>query len=383
MPTSVCLRACAGVCLAGLVAIDVPSTGLAAVPAADDRAAQAQAAPAVLAPWPDAKTMEDRRRAATNRRLFRVTEPLSVTLTANWRAVNGDRNPESTRTWPATIEFAKDDGALVSMPVQVGTRGHARLKICSAPPLRLEFPKDQTKGTVFDGHGALKLGTHCHNDYEEYVLREYAVYVLYNLLTPRSYRARLAKVTYVDAASKRVNGTKYGLFIEDADDVAKRLDGQIVDLQKVTFARVDMETLTLMMLFEYMIGNTDMSMFLLHNIRLVQTQAGMRYTVPYDFDYSGLVRAMYAVPAAHFKLSSVRERLYIGPCRTAAELEPFFDKMRALKTNALALYDTLPDMKPYYRKEAKAYLEEFYKTIDNPRDVKRAFIDGCNNRPYM
>jgi hypothetical protein len=358
--------------------------GAAAGASPDRQAGRGQAATQpVLEPWPDAKTLEDRRRAATNRRLFRVTEPLEVTLTANWRAVNGDRNPESDKTFPATIEFPKEDGSRATIPLQIGTRGHARLKICSAPPLRLELPKDQTKGTVFDGHGALKLGTHCHNDYEDYVLREYAVYALYNMLTPKSFRARLAKVTYVDQATKRVNGTRYGVFLEDADDVAKRLEGQIVDIQKVTFARVDMETLTLMMLFEYMIGNTDMSMFLLHNIRLVQTQAGMRYTVPYDFDYSGLVHAMYAVPASHFNLGSVRDRLYIGPCRTAADLEPFFGKLRAIKADALALYDTLPDLKPYYRKEAKEYLEGFYKIIDTPRDAKRAFIDNCNNRPYM
>lgn len=347
------------------------------------RASQTKTEPAGPAPWPDAKTIEDRRRSAASRRLFRVTEPLQLTLTANFRAINGDRNPNSTKMFPATIAFAKDDGTTASVPLQIATRGHSRLKICSFVPLRLELPKEQTKGTVFDGHGALKLGTHCHNDYEEYVLREYAVYLLYNMLTPRSFRARLAKVTYVDAASKAVVATRYGMFLEDDDDVAKRLEGRITELAKATFQRVEPETLTLMTVFSYMIGNTDMSLFLQHNVRLVQTPAGMRYAVPYDFDYSGLVHAMYAVPAAHFKLGSVRERLYIGPCRTAADLEPFFAKLRAIKADALALYDTLPDLKPYYRREAKEYLEEFYRAIDNPRDVKRAFIDGCNARPYM
>ena len=31
----------------------------------------------------------------------------------------------------------------------------------------------------------------------------------------------------------------------------------------------------------------------------------------------------------------------------------------------------------------KAYLEQFYRTIDRPGDVKRAFIDGCVKRAYM
>jgi hypothetical protein len=48
----------------------------------------------------------------------------------------------------------------------------------------------------------------------------------------------------------------------------------------------------------------------------------------------------------------------------------------------MALYDTLP-FSTSYRNNAKASLEQFYRTIDRPGDVKRAFIDNCDNRPYM
>jgi hypothetical protein len=349
------------------------------------QSASAAIVPAAAAPeWPDAKTIEDRRRSAVNRRLFRVSEPLALTLTADFGKVNGDRDPASTRTFPATIAFSNDDGADLSMPLQLRTRGHARRRICGFAPLRLELPKDQTKGTVFDGHGALKLGTHCKNEYEEYVVREYAIYRLFNLLTPRSFRARLAKVDYVDARKGKPAGpTRYGLLIEDDDDVAKRLEGRIVELPKLTFNRVDQDTLILMTLFEYFIGNTDMSLFALHNIEVVQTPAGLRFPVPYDFDYSGLVDAQYAVPGDRLGLVTVRDRLYRGPCRTAEEFEPFFEKFRQIRTAALGVYDALPDLDPKYRLKSKEYLEEFYRTIDTPAAVKRAFIDGCKGRPYM
>ena len=333
--------------------------------------------------WPDAKTIEDRRKSATNRRLFRVTEPLAFTLIADFKAVNRDRDPKSTRTFPATIEFARDDGTTASIPLRIRTRGHSRRVLCAFAPLRLELPKEQTKGTVFDGHGALKLGTHCRTEFEEYVLREHAAYRIYNLLTPRSFRTRLAKATYVDASSKKVQGIRYGMFIEDDDDVAKRLGGQIVDIPKMTFNRVDMETMTLMALFEYMIGNTDMSLHVQHNVRLTQTPEGMRYPVPYDFDYAGLVDAQYAVPGTGLGLVSVRDRLYRGPCRTPAELEPFFAQIRAIRTDVMALYDNLPDFSKEYRVQAREYLKEFYSAIDKPSAVKRAFIDGCKGRPYM
>jgi hypothetical protein len=339
--------------------------------------------PGPTSPWPDAKTMEDRRRSAQTRRLFRVTEPLEFTLTANFKALNGDRDPNSTKTFPGTIDFAKDDGTPISVPVTLSGRGHARRQICSFQPIRIEFPKDKVKDTVFDGHGPLKLGTHCRNEYEEFVLREYAAYRIYNLLTPRSFRARLAKATYVDASTKKPIATRYAMFIEDDDDVAKRLEGRIVDLKKLIFRQVDNETVTLMTVFEYMIGNTDMSMYEQHNVRLVQTQNGIRYTIPYDFDYAGLIDAPYAIPGTRLGLVTVRDRLYRGPCRTVDELQPLFEKLRGLKPDVMSIFTSLPGMSDKYRRDAQQYLEDFYKTLDRPGDVKKAFIEGCDGRPYM
>jgi hypothetical protein len=267
------------------------------------------------------------------------------------------------------------------MALQIRTRGHSRRKptVCDFAPLRLEFQKELTKGTLFEGPRALKLGTHCRDNgtFEQYVLREYAVYRLFNLLTPRSFRARLAKATYVDAASKRTVATRYGLFIEDDDDVARRLEGRISDARSMLFYRLHGETLTLMSLFEYMIGNTDMSIIHQHNIRLVETPASEIHPVPYDFDFSGLVNTVYAAADKRLGITSVRDRLYRGPCRTPEELEPVFIKIRALKGELLAVYDGIPDMNGADRREARTYLEEFFRLIDRPRDVKTALIDPC------
>ena len=119
------------------------------------------------------------------------------------------------------------------MNVSLGTRGHFRLRqtSCSFVPLRVEFDRPTVTGTVFDGQKALKLVTHCRENeaYEQYTMREYLVYRS-NLLTPRSFRARLAKATYVDSASGQPLTTRYGMFLEDDDDVARRMDGRIAEL---------------------------------------------------------------------------------------------------------------------------------------------------------
>ena len=46
-------------------------------------------------------------------------------------------------------------------------------------------------------------------------------------------------------------------------------------------------------------------------------------------------------------------------------------------TAGLAIYDTLPGLSDNYRKSAKNYLEEFYKTIDKPDAVKKQLINAC------
>ena len=323
--------------------------------------------------------MAERKREAERRRLFRSSDPFSITLSADFRAVMRDRNPKSTTTFPATITFPANDGSVVSQPLRIRTRGHSRRNpvTCSFAPLRLEFESARTKGTIFDGHGALKLGTHCRKGAEAVILREHVIYRMYNLLTPRSFRARVVNVKYVDTGTQKTVAEEAGLLIEDDDDVAKRLEARSIELPQAIFVRVDQETLSLMMLFEFMIGNTDFSLMVQHNVRLMATQDFRRYPVPYDFDYSGLVDSGYGVPTKGLAITDVRDRLYRGPCRTAAEWQPFLDKMRAHKADFLSMWETQPGLEQGHRRNAKQYLESFYKTIDNQYNLKEALIVPC------
>jgi hypothetical protein len=357
-----------------------------AAPPAPPQAAPTAPAQAETEPWPDPEVLAERKRAAEGRPLFAASEPLAFTLLADFGAVQRDRNPVSTKTYPATLVVLRQDGSEASIPMRIRTRGHSRRKpdFCTFAPLRLEFESNPI-GTVFEGHKNLKLGTHCRDlgDYEQYVLREYAVYRMFNVLTPRSFRARLGAARYVDARSKRTVAARNALFIEDDDDVARRLEGRATDQLRVSFRRSDLPTTTLMMLFEYMIGNTDASMLALHNVRLVRTGAGTLFAIPYDFDYSGVVDARYAIPDPRLKLSSVRQRVYRGPCRTAEEFEEFFARFRAARPEIMAVYDSVANLKAGYVRAAREYLDEFYRTIDRPSSIKREFIDGCDGRSGM
>ena len=127
-----------------------------------------------------------------------------------------------------------------------------------------------------------------------------------------------------------------------------------------------------MMLFEYMIGNTDMSIWALHNVRLVQKPDRTLIAVPYDFDLSGFVNAPYAMPDRRLGLRSVVDRLYRGPCRTAEEFDAAAAPFRAKRADMLALVDSMRDLAAPSRATAKEYLEGFFRRSTSPRRSRRS-----------
>jgi hypothetical protein len=328
-------------------------------------------------PWPDADALRQRKVDAENRPLFASHEPLVLTIKADFKALNKDRTENSASLFPATISVGA--GTADPIPANLSSRGHFRLRqgSCSWVPIRVHFKKKEAAGTVFDGQSSLKLVTHCrdNDDFEQHVLSEYLPYRIYALVSPIAFRARLAKIAYVDAAGK-VLTTRYGMFIEDDSDVARRAEARSVELPRTLFKDLDPETLTTMALFEYVIGNTDVSIVKLHNVKLMVTEQRTIYPVPYDFDFSGLVDTLYAHPDPKLGIETVRERLYRGPCRSDAEMAPIVEKFRAKKAEVLALYDSLPDLDAGYRKRAKSYLEDFYSSIER-NQLKRSIAEGC------
>lgn len=341
----------------------------------------------LIEPWPDAEALKALRAEAEARPLFSSAAPLELTLTANFSAINKDHDPESTTRYPGVLTVTGPDGAPRNISVKLSARGHFRrmARNCGWVPLRVELASESAAGTVFAGQTTLKLGTGCEasKEFEQYTLREYLAYPLFNMVTPLSFRARLARATYVDEQSKKRTSARYSLFIEHEHDVARRNEGRVVVLPRVEFKALDADTLTRMMLYEYMIGNTDFSIWALHNVRLVQTPARTLLPVPYDFDLSGFVHAPYASPDRRLGLRSVLDRLYRGPCRTTEELDAAAEAFRAKRADMLSLVDSMRDMDASGRTEAKDYLEGFFRAIDRPASIKRQLVDGCKPGPTM
>jgi hypothetical protein len=146
-----------------------------------------------------------------------------------------------------------------------------------------------------------------------------------------------------------------------------------------TFQYVEPRQLLFMSLFQYMIGNTDYSIARLHNVIMLDDVRSVRYTVPFDFDYAGLVGAHYAVPAKDLGLPSVRDRMYRGPCRTEAEFDEALKPFRERQAELLALPATLTQygLTDGQRRDAEKYLNEFFELISRPDKVRKVFITDC------
>ena len=332
--------------------------------------------PAPVTPWPDDAVLLARKTEALNRRLFQDGPPLEFTLTSDFGALNAQRTPNNAKQFPGVLAV---DGA--DVPVTLASRGHLRLKssTCDFVPIKVTFAAGKAAGTAFDGQTTLKLGTHCRDDrdFDQYVMREYLAYRLANLVTPLSFRARLARGTYVDARSKKKLSTHSALFLEHENDVARRLGGRDVRVPHMSFAQLDRPALTTMMLLEYMLGNTDYSIWALHNVVIVQDKARKFYPVPYDFDLSGMVNTPYAAPDPRLSLKSVTDRLYRGPCRTVEEFNAAAEPFRARQGDMLAAIDAVGELGAGHRREMKDYLEGFFRRIATPDSIRRTFVDGC------
>jgi hypothetical protein len=336
----------------------------------------------LVQPWPTPDKMKERRETAEALPLFADTAVLPVTLVGDFKAINKDHDPNSKQRYPGVLRT----GDNTELQVQFRARGHVRRlsRTCDYVPLKVEFVKKATKGTVFAEQDALKLVVQCAggDEYEQYLLREYLAYRIFNVITHRSFRARLAKVSYVDRASGKPAGTRIGMFLEDEGDVARRFEGRIVELQRLRFDDLDSDSLMPAMIFEYLIGNTDMSIYALHNMQIVQRPDKSLHVVPYDFDYSGLVNAPYALPARGFLLKNVTERLYRGPCRRQELVEPYVANFIAKKDLVRALPDQIPGFSRLSRDDTRNYIDSFYSSIDSPKEVRGLFV-SCSPKSTM
>ncbi|WP_395647913.1 hypothetical protein [Terricaulis sp.] len=323
--------------------------------------------------------------------LFAEESELAITIEAPLGSLVRNA-PRSTAPVQATL-ILTGAGEPQRFAISLSARGITRRTggVCSFPPLRIDFGDTSLRGTVFRGQGKLKLVTHCRpgSNFEQNTVMEYTAYRLFNAVTPVSFRVRPVRVTYHDTDGRRSDETRFAFLIEDVDDMAHRNDRVALDVLSgvVTSSQLDPDASARFGLFEYMIGNLDWDQTqghageeCCHNSKLIaqtqQTRTGV-ISVPYDFDYSGLVNADYAVPPAGLPVQNVRQRLYRGLCRHNDALPGAIALFQSRRTEIMAAVTGESRLNEARRRSAQQYLENFFEVIDDPARVQSQLIERC------
>lgn len=279
---------------------------------------------------------------------------------------------------PAKFSFVNKNGIMTDWDIEVRVRGRYRRMTCEFPPLKLKFPKKEMKAEGFGKHNDVKLVTHCMDSKkaEETLFREYLTYQLYAKLTNVSFRTQLISITYRDSNTGAETDT-YGILIEDSDELAERLNSKdCEDCFGLPASEYDRSNLQIHDLFQYMISNTDWSVSMARNLKIMQPEStdGRKLVAPYDFDFSGVVNAEYAKPNADIQQKNVRERIYIGANWSAAEWSQTIDLFKAKYQEIMTTVDQFEFLNNKAKKDIKSYLDTFYAELDLGLVPQNTFI---------
>jgi hypothetical protein len=319
--------------------------------------------------------------------LFTSNDLLEVSIRGPFSTIMRVRSRDEEL--PATLTYNDPEAGEITLDLEIRTRGRFRHQneVCPFAPLRLDFKKSTTKGSVFEGSDKIKMVTHCRAGSTpnlRALLREHLAYRIFNQVTDHSFRVRLLRVTYVDSDRKDRERTYFAFLIEHREQLEKRIGIPINSAEGTEIKFLDPAQTNLGSVFEYLIANTDFSPIraapgetCCHNNVLFGDVDGELLVIPYDFDMSGIVNAPYATPNPRFGLRSVRERLYRGRCVNnqylGASTQAFIDQKQAI-------FDLVNDNEYFdnsTRKKTAKFINEFYETIEDPKKLQANISDKC------
>ncbi len=314
--------------------------------------------------------------------LFGNDNVLELVIESDFKKFIRDKDKDQYQE--ALLHHPLNDTTLVKRVVRIKPRGIFRKKYCSVPPIKLNFKHTDLYVKSVQQLEKMKVVTECRNavSYEDYVLREYLTYKIYQQLTNLSFKVKLIRLTTVDTGSKKKKtNSSYAFLIEEVDDLAKRIGLEYLDTETANSNSVVDENMAMLSVFQYMIGNTDWSVAGAHNIKLFKDDDPAQlkaFAAPYDFDYSGLVNAPYAVPTPGLEISKVRSRYFKSPCYDAQLFKDVIQQFISEKNDIYALVEGFPHLSSASIKDILTFLQGFYKQIES-KGVENFFLKNCGN----
>lgn len=324
--------------------------------------------------------------------LFADQTPLELKITAPFDALRDD--DEERPEYNSVIEFRGADGENVALDIEIRIRGKSRVANCSFPPLSLDFTlrdvgTDTLAGTVFAGQDRVKLVTLCQprDSYRDYLAQEFLIYRMLNALTDRSFRVRWATVEFVYSDNDRRDPfVEHAFLIEEDWEAAERLGMEVVDVESLEVASLDVPHTVLLTAFQYLIGNTDWAVIegppgeaCCHNGKVIARNGeGPFIVLPYDFDNAGLINAEYAVPSDRLRIRYVTQRLYRGFCVMNDQVDGAIETLNSRRETLLGILDD-ERLSERGRERAIDFVTDSFEILNDQRDRERRIYEACRD----
>ena len=277
---------------------------------------------------------------------------------------------------PGTMSLTVADGDPLEFDIEAKIRGNTRKKVCDNAPIKLKLNKEQLKAFNLNADiDKLKLVLQCENNPRNFqqLLKEKLIYDLYAAIDPEnSMQLKMIKLEmYEDGDMKEMLNA---FLVEEEENYAFRRNAKVLESGKINYAALPRDDYFRLAFFQYMIANCDWSIANKHNIELIKlSDAKNLVSVPYDFDYAGLVNNGYAVPPEQFPITSVTQRYFmIRAQMTKEEVDTVVDFYEGMKPQFMEIIANQEYMDEKTKKNVTSFIESFYKYIKNRGKVLKA-----------
>jgi len=295
-------------------------------------------------------------------------EILQATIEVDIDALMGDWRDESKHR--AVFSYENENKEKQFWNIKLQKRGKFRRMHCEGlPPLKIFFDKESLEQKGLAKFNDMKIVNYCTENKEiarELLLKEYTAYKMYNELTEESFRVKFLKINYQDTQSKR-KLKQWVIIIEDTAEMRDRIGAKKYKMaDEIADNNFDTSRIQVTALFQYMIGNADWNMLLEKNTKVVEKE-GKVITIPYDFDFSGLVNPPYGTANTLYNLTTLTERVYLGP--TGGNLSSIIKYFNSKKDDFVEIIESDRWLLEESKEVMITYLETFYENL-NPTKVE-------------
>ena len=316
----------------------------------------------------------------TSADIFEAEDPMKITLTLDLKKYQKEKF--KGEYMPVHFLYEFNDTLFLEKEMRLKARGVFRRSHCNLAPFWLNIRKTDVENVHLQDVKRFKVVTNCMGSkaYDEYVLKEYLAYKIYNIISPVSFRVRLIRMKYVDTGRKNKVTEGWAFLIEPEGMLAERLGGLVVKKDDLSIALMKPGDMDLAAMFMYMIGNCDYSITGRHNMKIMGMPGfgTVGYTpVPYDFDYSGLVNASYAIPGENLGITSVTERYYLGPCREDEAYMVAIEHINQHREEILRKVNDFEYLAEEDKKSVVKYLEDYFAVAGTDHQLKYSLQKTC------